>query len=254
MTTARDLVTDALMACGQYGQGQAPSAADAALGVRVLQRLLDSWSNDGFVVWTTADMTVATVAGDEAYDFTEFDIDGVAPATVNDYRVPVNIQNVWLRDDTIDLPLDEIHEAEYDAIPDKAVQAVPCKYMWKRYVHNYAHDDVPPDEPTPNDLRARIYLYPAPNKAYTLHVKARLTLQHGLGLDDAIVMPPGSERMIVQNLAVELCDFFGIDPKPGLMQSASTAYEQMKTSNYKLVEMINPLAPGRRYRIESGGF
>ncbi len=218
------------MACGQYGQDQAPSAADGQLALRELQRLLDSWSNDNLTVWTTVDMSETTVAGTASYDFTGFDLDGVTPATAADQRVPVSLQNVWI--DTPDYKLTQLTELEYDAIYDKTIRGRPAFYFYKRYVHVYANDPVPPDEPTPNDLRGTLYLYPTPDQAYTVHAMGRLPLGVALTLDSTLVFPPGYEHAVVRNLAVTLCDFFGIDPKPSLVQSAINAREALAVHNF----------------------
>jgi hypothetical protein len=209
--TARSLITDSLMAIGQYGSNQTPTPEDAQLGVRTLQRLLDSWSNDNLQIWTTADATVTTTSGDADYSTSEW----------SNTRVPVTIQNIWLRNSPIDVPLSSMTEQEYNEIPDKAIQGTPREYMWKRVVHDYSGDN-PVDDVTADDLRGTLYLYPTPDAAYPLHIMGRLTLVQTLTLDSWLVFPPG----------VALCKFFGIDPKPDLVHSAGVAKAALEAANF----------------------
>jgi hypothetical protein len=224
-----------MMAMGQLGQDQTMTAADANLGVRHLQRLLDSWSNDNLQIWTTADATVATVSGTTSY----------ATNTWSNTRVPVTIQNVWLRDSSIDFPLYEISEQEYDAIPAKSTQGLPEAYFFERFIHDYS-DDAPPDDVTADDLRGIIYLYPTPNKAYTLHIVGRLSMGNAVTLDSTLVFPPGGELMVMECLAVSLGKFYGIPLTQELMRSASQARKALEPTNHRAPRLATGL-PGSGY-------
>lgn len=226
MTTARDLITDALYDSGAYGQGDSLDPMDAQRSVRAMQRMLDSWSNDNLAIYTTTDATVPCVAGTASY----------ATATWTPTTRPVTIQNAYLRSGTLDYKLSLIAELEYDELPDKTTQGLPCKLFYKA-----------------DAATGTAYLYPTPDAAYTLHVVGRLPLASALTLDTVLTLPPGYERAIVKNLAVELCDTFGIDARGSLAQSAADSYRALVSTNFVPGKLKTGLPSyGKSYRIESG--
>jgi hypothetical protein len=58
MTTANEIITDALVLAGVTGQGRTPSAADLALGLRFLNRMLDQWSTNRWTVYALQDQAI----------------------------------------------------------------------------------------------------------------------------------------------------------------------------------------------------
>lgn len=221
MTTARVLITDAMFANGSYGRGDTLQAADAQLGLRTLQRMADSWSNDNLQIPYTALTTETTVASTANYP-----LSGFTPTTR-----PVSIQNVWL-DANIDEPLESLTEEEYNNIPVKTITGIPTHYFYK-----------------PSGSSGTFYLYPTPNGAYALNVQGRYQLSAGTTLDTDIVLPPGYEAALVAGLGVALCDYHGIDVKPSLMQQSINAKNAVARTNHRTPKMALCL-PGTGYAAD----
>lgn len=57
------------------------------------------------------------------------------------------------------------------------------------------------------------------------------------GLDDTVSLPPGYERMIVKNLAVEICPAFERQPSPLLMQQAMQSMGAVKKVNRRIADL-----------------
>lgn len=219
MTTARDLITDAAYASGALGQDQSISAADAALCLRALQRMVDSWSNRNLTVYTVAESTFSCVGGTVSYATSAW-----TPTTR-----PVSIQNIWLRQGTIDYPIPEITKEEYDEIPNKSAEGLPMCAMY-----------------LPAATTGTLYFYPTPDTTYAVKVNGRFPLASGMTLDTVISLPPGYEAALLANLAVEIGPYFGAQPNAVMMQKANETLDALALTNF-VPQVLDTGLPGTGY-------
>jgi hypothetical protein len=206
VATVRDLIRDALFACEALGQDESVSAADSQLGMRILQRMLDTWSNRNLAVYATATSTITTTGGTASYATSSW-----SPTTR-----PVSIQNVYVRQNGVDEPVTVVPQEVYDSVPYKSAQGLPEIAFYK-----------------PSASAGTIYLYPIPDSAYTVYVNGRFPLAASIGLDTEITLPPGYEAAIVSNLAIKLCPYFGVkNVSPALQQEAFESYDAIARLNF----------------------
>ena len=115
--TVGDLVTDALLYVEAATLGQSPDAAEMALGIRTLNRMMKAWQMKGYSRFfnTSASLTLTTAAS----------------YTMTIVR-PINIQSARLKQNGIETPMFEMTQNEYDELPDKASTGLPTQFLYDR--------------------------------------------------------------------------------------------------------------------------
>lgn len=116
-STIREIVTDALLDL-EYGTlGQAPTAEEMAAGMRYLNRLLKAWQMEGSPMFLRTDgqITLTTAA---SYALT--------PAR------PIRILSARFRQNSIDLPMQEMTQDDYNNLPVKTTQGTPTQFFYDR--------------------------------------------------------------------------------------------------------------------------
>lgn len=217
MATVRDVVTDALFANGALGQGESLDATDGALVLRAFTRMLGTWANENITVYTTSEGTMTLVAGTATY----------ATTSLSTGR-PVSVQNMFLRLNSVDYQVDLIGEEEYDAIPYKTSSGLPLVCLYEASYPN-----------------GSFTFYPVPSEAYVAHVKARYPLISGtITLETSVSLPPGYEAALVDNLAVYVAPFFGLQAPGDLRMRAHASKEALRATNHVPLRMTSSLAGG----------
>src|SRR6185312_6368283 len=210
MTTARDVVNDAAFASTALGQGETLSDADAQLILRRFGRLLDSWSAENLLI----------------YDIYVDDL--VMTANVGDYSTtllpggrPMSIDSIYVVMDEISYPVEMIDNQRYNDIALKTqIQSIPAS-CW----YNSGYPD------------GVLHFWPYPYGGMTAKVNCRRVLRPAaMTLDSVLSFPPGYERMFVDQLGLDICPSFGIQPSQALAMSAREAKANMKRINYVPLE------------------
>lgn len=228
MATARDLIYDAMFACGALGQGDvAPSAGDADLCLRRLQRMLDSWSVDGLMVPFITEETISLVQGQQAY----------TTADLSTAARPVAIESgAFVRFGNVDYPLTVIPKSEWDRIGYKDTQGIP-EVVWY--------------EP---DMTGSFQFYPVPAEAMTAYFNVRRVLTGPLTLTTQIDLPPGYDKAIVDCLAMDIAPSFGQQISQGLLMAARAAKAQLERMNYVPLVADTGMRRFYRYDVHRGPF
>jgi len=222
MSTAQVIINNAAYAIGVLGQADsALTAADSAIGLSILQRMLDSWSNDGLLIFSTTQETISLTAGDGTY----------TTANLSTATRPVKILSGFIRYSSVDYPLQFPTRGEWNAIAYKSSQGIPefCLY-----------------EPA---MTGTFEFYPVPSAAMTAYFDVQRALTGAaLALGDSLSLPTGYEDAIVENLALKMAfGGFGVQPSPLLVQSARKGLKLLKTLNYE--PNVISSSVGRRYDI-----
>jgi hypothetical protein len=198
-------VKDALFASGAYGQGDAaPSSEDSALSLRRLNRLLDSWN--------TVRLMIYAIVNDQ---FTMSPSVGSYSSTLLANGRPTRIYTMTARLNNIDYDIDPtMTKYDFEALPYKIVTAPP-NYCYVEYTY-------------PN---LTMNFFPVPDAAYTCFVGVPTKLPTTIAAATVLALPPGYERMLVDNLAVDLCPSFKITPSQDLRDSAKESMTLIKRIN-----------------------
>lgn len=227
MATVRELVTDAFLEAGILAQGESVSAEDGAFGLRKLNRLLDSWSADGLLVFKTVQESLSISASGVTI--------GVG-STLNT-QAPIQIVNAGIVVNGVESPVDVIGPKEYAEIQSKSQTGRPSKLY---------HEG--------RGEGSLLYFWPVPDQTYTLKLFSQKKIVSFTSLNDTVSLPPGYERLIVSNLAVDLCgQAYGVSATGEMIKAAQDSLAACARSAFVPVISVSDLASLGDYNINSRG-
>lgn len=214
MTTASDLINDALTMVGQLAEGEQPSPETAQNSLRRLNSMVASFNNETLIIYEQQE---------EVFTF---------PANVT-YRtigVGANFDTTWpiqilpstfSRSATVapgvDFSLEVINQAQYNSIPVKD-STVTGPYPQVLY-----YDRAYPV--------GKLYIWPVLTNSVELHLCSQKQLASFANLTTALTLPPGYEEMLTYNLACRLASAIGEEPPPSVKQFAMESKRNLKRAN-----------------------
>lgn len=229
-TSALDIITGAARLIGVVFKSEVLDSDEANDGLKSLNEMLDSWSNDSLVI--------------NAYTTEGFSLTGAASYTIgtggnfNTSR-PINIIDAIVRLSNIDYALKIITPEEYQTeIVDKSVTTQIPRYL--------VYDNAYP--------LGNIKIYEVPTSGSTLVLQSNKPLSNLSALTTTVDLPPGWKRALKYNLAIDIAPEYGAEA----IQTAQQILPQAKEAlgNIKRATFMNkgmPLMPTleRHYNIYS---
>lgn len=173
--------------------------------------MLDSWSTENLIVYgTTKESPIALTPGTATVTL------GVGG---NITTRPMSINAALIKDANsgAEYPVRLVSLAEYASNPVKTVQS------------NYPQD-LYDDGGYP---QRTLTLYPIPSAANYLVLYTDRPLTNIATLDTAISLPPGYERALVYNGAIEIAAEYGREPSQAVVKVAMESKDSIKRANYK---------------------
>jgi len=197
MTTGLNIITKALQKNGVLTASEAPDADMAADGLSALNAMLSSWSNDSLLCYARVWESFNLVAGTSSYTI------GTGQ-TFNTTRPIAIVDGCYTRlspsyDEPISVTTDEL----YNGIVDKTTRGRPRVMS---YDNGFAS--------------GTIRMWPVPDQTYSLFLLSEKPLA-SVTLAADIVFPPGWERALIFNLAIELCADYSQPITPSLQEVAA---------------------------------
>ncbi len=183
MTTALSIIKSAMRKGGILVKSETPDADEANDALEALNDLLASFSNDSMMA--TARVLENFTLSSGVTDYT------IGAGGTFNTQGPVKLIAAYVRVGTIDYYLDIVSDENYATIPLKNTGAIP-EHL--NYTNGYP--------------LSTIKLYPSPSSGYTLYLLSEKELT-SFTLNQTVDLPPGWKRMLVHNLAVELCSEYG---------------------------------------------
>lgn len=228
--TGRDLVSACMRLIGALAPGETSNATEATDGLASINRMIDSWSNEGLLVYSvTQESPFSLVPGDGT----------VTLGTSGDITTrPMSVERAIVRNGTTDFPLNIISSEEYTSIQSKILESS---------LPNCIYDD--------GGYPQRIlYLYPVPSAAYQLILWTKRPITTIATLDTTISLPPGYERALVYNGAIELSADYGRPPNELVYNIANESKATLKRLNHRAsyLRADNALVAGRSFNFEKG--
>ncbi len=195
MTTALDIVTDAMKLLGVLQTGEVPSAVEGNDGLFRLNTLLDAWNAERLACFCDQTASLAYVANRQLYTV------GVG----GDFNVgrPDKLIRAWARDPNgQDIPQYLFTEGEWDRIPLKNTPSTFPVIVW--------YD---PQFPLGN-----LNVWPNPNATtYTQFLRFKAVLAQFAALSTSVSLPAGYRDALIKNLAIDMFPYFGGNPPQWLM-------------------------------------
>jgi len=187
--TANDLITRAMKSLQSLGGGEVPSAAEANDGLVALNAMLDSWSNEGLNAYEVQEQSFTLVVGTSSY-------------TIGSGGV-INVTR----------PMDIVQAYVQDSGSNNFLMNIVPRDIWNNIgnrgstITSQIPDTLFYDPQFPLGV---INIFPTPLLGYTVFFDSLLQQVTFATLTTALSMPPGYERAMVYNLAVEISSMFGI--------------------------------------------
>lgn len=204
--TALDTVKDALMLCGAYAPGEAPSAAIGQTGLSFLNQIRASLNVQGMTCYGTQTITL-TADGGPSYTL----------GTGGDNATrPVGIMSVQYEDGGKVYPLTEIPFSEYQEISNKTTNGTPALY---------AVDGAYP--------LLGMYIFEPPTSGI-IRVVMRTPFSEIANLSDAMPDPPAYREYFRYALGEAMMAVPGLgggDPSPYVAQRAASLLNALQTAN-----------------------
>lgn len=177
--TARDFITDAYRKINVVAQDETMDADQADVGLRALDRLLKSWQNRGYLLWSVASQTLTLVEG--------------AAQTLDPVR-PLRILSARFQQSSSELPMTEMTRDEYDYLPVKNVVGTPTQFYYDRQRES-----------------AVFYIWPTSNTGGVINITFEREVEDQTSLDAAPDVPGEWWEALVYSLAARLADNYSRD-------------------------------------------
>lgn len=222
MPTGRDLATKVLLKAGVVSRNETPSAEEINDTLDAINDMLESWSNDSLVLYTRSWETFPLLSGVSQYT--------IGPGKDFDTSRPMNIlaANLRFSGQTFGYDMAILNDIRFNNyVTDVVTQGVP-EYL------NYDG----------NNPVGVIRLWPIPSIPYDLFMLSEKVLTK-ITLDDEVNLPPGWNRAIIHNGAVEIAADYGQEAAPSVQRIALQSLGQIKSNMAKRQNMdAYPMSSG----------
>lgn len=226
MTTALEMITDALREIGAHDLGQEVPAEVAQLGLRKLNQMLQSWSNSPAAYPVLPEITV-TMSGAASYT--------IGPSGDVVAARPIRVDRATYVLDNIEYPVNVLSRAEWDAIAAKDITGSIVSDVW----YDAANTD------------GRLYTYPKSSEG-EIRLDAPTLLASFASLSTDVTLPVGYEAAMTLNLAVAMAGPLQVPQPQGLQARAAGALRVLKRMNAEPLLMSTGLTGEHDYEIERG--
>jgi hypothetical protein len=210
--TARDLVSAILRLIGAIAPGESPASSEANDALSAINRMLDSWSNEGLMIFATKiEASIPLIVGQPDYTL----------GTAGDITVrPMTIEAATAKNiaSGVEYPVRILTTTEYAHIQNKSLESSIPEFLF---------DDGGYPQRT-------LYVYPVPSSsAFALNLLTKRPISTIASLDDTISFPPGYEDAIIYSGAMRLAPEYGRPADPLIIQTANDAKASIKRSNFR---------------------
>jgi hypothetical protein len=230
MATAQTIIDRSLRLIGAIASGESPTTDETADALIALNAMIDSWRNDRLMVYALTESTLTLVANDGSYTI---GATGDIVATR-----PVKIESAFCRSGNVDFPVRVIDKARYDAIPDKTTTSDIPQFLY--------YDPVV--------TTGVIKLWPVPSAANVVHVTLWTVLSTLATAATTVTLPPGYEKALAYNLAIEVAPEYEKPISQEVMKGARDSLAALKKINSPQIVAYSELRrKSRGFDIQSGG-
>lgn len=225
MTTARELVGDALQEIGVLEMGGTMSGDQAAHGIRVLNRIIDAWRAKSLYVHALTNVT-ANFAGTGATVGAGLTVNTAAPLRFVDTCYYVKSGTSY--------PLRQWTSEQYFGISSKTEAG--------EYPQGFYFD---------GNVPGAVHVWPVPDASVEYHFVVMKKLSEFAGLDTDYSLPDGYETALHDELCVRLPLSYEMQTKPAHVQASIASRMAIKHNNTKPI-ILDATDNGARPNIISG--
>lgn len=233
MSTSQTLIDRAARLVSAIGSGESCTADESADGLIALNAMLEAWQIDKLDVYAFVDTAYSLVAGTQSYTVGPAGNFALTPR-------PAKIEECFVRYASTDSTVELVTSEQWNALPSKTDTAT---YPDRAYYE--------PTLPT-----GTLQVYPKPSAVSSLHIVTWQVVTTLAALSTSIALPPGYERAIAYNLAVEWAGpEFGLPVPDTVQRIAMESHGAIKRANHRPIANHSPMGAvfaGNRSRILTG--
>jgi hypothetical protein len=209
MALISDVCNNVLALLKVLSPGDTPSAEDQGIVLTFLNQLLENWNTQGFDIFSYTNFTASLTGGTGTYSIGN-------GATFNTPR-PAKIAAANVIFSGVIQPLKIVGVKEWSQRDEPALQAQKSKLLY--YDNQF---------PTGN-----LNLWPVPSGAVstTLDLYYWEPLGDDFVLSDTFTFPPGYQKAITYNVAVDCQDIFGVELSQAALAIASSSKQEIQGLN-----------------------
>lgn len=228
VTTLNTLVRKSMQKSGILTKTQQPAADEANDAVDAINDMLASWANDSMLCYARKWETFNMTGGVGLYTM------GTG-GMLNTPR-PINIISSHMTDGTIDYWMKPIRDDIYnDQIQMKQAPGIP---YYLQYDGGYPLQTL------------RLWPIP-PSSLYSLFILSEKPLS-SYGLNDVIDLPPGWERAIIFNGAIEIAGDYGQEPPDTVVKIARESRQLIEKATIRSRNLDATPQMGAKNNVYSG--
>ncbi len=234
MSTVSDLIKGSLRLLGAIAQGETPSSNASADALSALNDMLESWSNDGFLIYHRVIESLTLTASTASYTIG-------SSGAFNTTR-PVRIANALVKQSgsNDEIPIRIYNEDEWAQISDKTLTSILPQGIY--------YD--------PNFALGLIYVWPVPSATASLILYSDKPLSNFSLIADTVSLPPGYKEAMRYNLAVRLAPEYGRPISQDIAMIASESKAAiMRTNNepvYMQSDVFGLVGDKKQFNIHTG--
>lgn len=222
MSTALDIITQALRRIGVYGPNDTITDADAQDCLVRLNDMLDMWSNENLMCLTELEQSGALVVAQNSYTIgSGGNFNVTRPIKIKDGAGAAYIQDT----NGNNFPVDVVQRDQWNLIGNRGSS------ITSNYPTTFFYD--------PQYPLGVLNVFPTPNTTFTAFWDSYLQLTDFATLSSSFSMPPGYKKAMQDNLAIEIWpDFWGDGAPQLLTELASKSKAAVKRANTRPVVAV----------------
>lgn len=217
MSSARDIVQGALKLLGLFNSADSMTAEEAADGLTVLNDLLSSWNTENHNVYNITRSVFALTPATQQYTLgSGGTLNMTRPARVSWASIiPV------ASSPNTEIPIDMLDDKQWQ---ETLVKSITGPFPVAMYLS--------PDMPLMN-----LYFWPIPTAACSVVLYSWGLLSAFSTLSDTVSFPPGYERALKFNLAVDMAPMYGLEASPTVQRIAMQSKYSIRLQNWDPTRM-----------------
>lgn len=173
------------------------SATQLSHGLTAVNAMLESWSLERLKQFKMTLSTFNTANGTASY--------AIGTGLTWNTSLPVEIESAFIRVSNEDKPVTIIKRRTWMKLQKKTEANRPTKLYFERT----------------DNAAGVVYLHPVPTATEAIYLDMRKGIVTYAALSDTVTLPPGYERAIVFNLAIELAPDYEIEPSTTIKEKAA---------------------------------
>lgn len=223
--TVNDLINRSLRLLGAINIGDPPTAPEAQDALLALNGMVDAWANERLMIYTTARNLYNLAPDQQVYQIGPSGPDWIGPRPTRIDAAGLLLGN---SDPTqvYERPLAVIRtDKDWAAFRIKGLQStLPLGLYYDRWYSN-------PDSATSPVGSGNIAVWPVPTAVNQVALYTPVAVSQFTALTQTIALPPGYQRALTYNLAIELAPEFDREPSDVVVAIAEQSKAGIKRVN-----------------------